>query len=102
MRWVLAVIAIAACHGDPEKCEQACRNYAQLTYWKKADAEIAAAPPAERDQLRKDRLAKFSADIEKGIDFCVGRCTSANNEKQTGCLIEAKTAEAAQACVKDE
>jgi len=95
------VVTLAACKGNPEKCEKACRNYAQLVYWKQADADIAAAPPAQRDELRKEKLAKFTADLEKGVVLCTTRCSSANNDTQTDCLIEAKTAEAAQDCVKD-
>lgn len=101
MRWLVVAITLAACHGNPEKCEKACRNYAELTYWKKADAEIAAAPPEQRDALRKQKLSKFTADLEQGLTLCTTRCSSANNDKQADCLIEAKTADQAKACVDE-
>jgi hypothetical protein len=103
MRLLVAFVLLAtACsHGDRVKCEQACRNYATLVFWKGAEGEIAAAPPAERDALRKQKAAKFAADLEAGADMCTSRCVSANNNDQTTCLIEAKTADQANACVKD-
>jgi hypothetical protein len=95
---VLLVLAIAACQGDPQKCEQAVRNYASLVYWKQADKEIAAAPPEQRDAMRKDKLAELQAQLDKGLQTLVSQCTSANNKDQITCMIEAKTAEQAKAC----
>src|SRR6267142_636322 len=97
----IVLLVTFGCHGDPVKCEKACRNYAQLVYWKQADAEIAAVPPAQRDELRKQKLAKFTADLEAGVQYCTSRCVSARDDKDADCLIEAKTAEQAVSCVKD-
>jgi hypothetical protein len=91
-------LGFAACKGDPDKCEQAVRNYATLVYWKKADAEIAQAPPEKRDELRKQKLAEFTRQLNDGLETLVTQCTSANNTSQVNCMIEAKTAEAAKAC----
>ena len=93
----------SGCKGDPVKCESACRNYVQLVYWQKADAEIAAAPAAQRDALRKQKLAAFAADIEtdQNLNMCTNRCISAGNKTQINCLNEAKTAEQAVSCVKE-
>lgn len=104
MRALLLIAACVfglGCKGNPVKCEQACRNYATLIYWKGADAEIAAAPVEKREAMRKEKLAKFSADLEAGSTMCTSRCISANNDKQVDCLIAAKTAEQASECVKD-
>ncbi len=95
---VLISLVLAACQGDPQKCEQAVRNYATLVYWKQADAEINAAPPEKREQLRKDKLAEFQHQLDKGLQVMVTQCTSANNKDQVNCMIEAKTAEQAKAC----
>jgi hypothetical protein len=92
------VVLVAACQGDPQKCEKAVRNYATLVYWKQADADIAAAPPEKREQLRKDKLAEFQSQLEKGLQVLVSQCTSANNKDQINCMIEAKTAEQAKEC----
>lgn len=91
-------LALAACKGDPIKCEQAARNFATLVYWKKADAEIAALPAAEQDMARKKKLSQFTSALEKDIDFFVSQCQSANNDDQVDCMIGAKTAEAAMKC----
>jgi hypothetical protein len=105
MRYLLVVVvlaaSLAACKGDHDKCEQACRNYGTLVYWKKIDAEIAALPAAERDAHRRKRLGEFSSLLENGVDHCINSCTSANNDDQTDCMIKAKTADTAEACVKD-
>ena len=101
MKWLVILPLFAACKGDPEKCERAVRNYSQLVYWQQADAAIAAAPPEQREPLRKNKLAAFEAEMQRSLDTIVSKCTSANNDTQTNCMIEAKTAEQAKACTKD-
>lgn len=100
MRSLLGLLVLAAlgCKGDPVKCEKACRNYAELVYWQQADAEINAAPVAERDALRKKKMGEFSNNLSRGVDMCTTKCMSANNDKTTNCLLEAKTAEQAKKC----
>jgi hypothetical protein len=98
-----ALLALAACKGDRNQCEKACRNFSALVYWEKADKEIAAAPEAERAELKKKKLGKFTMYIEEGIDHCVNQCASANNDEMIDCMISAKTGEQAKACIpKDE
>jgi hypothetical protein len=100
MRYLLVItLLLAACKGDRNKCEQACRNYGTLVYWKKIDAEIAALPEADRDAHRRKRLGEFSSMLENGVDHCINSCTSANNDDQTKCMIDAKTADQAEKCV---
>lgn len=95
----LVVLALVACkQGDPEKCETAVRNYATLMYWKNADRAIAAAPPEKRDELRKEKLADFTAKMEKGVQTLVTQCVSANDKEAINCMIAAKTAEEVQKC----
>lgn len=102
MRIVLLVIALTACRSDPEKCEKAIRNYATLVFWEGADKEIAAAPVDKRDALRREKLAKFQADMEKGLQIDVSKCTSANFSSQLDCMIDAKTAKQARDCIPEE
>jgi len=92
--------AVLACKGDREKCEQASRNYATLTYWKRVNAEIAARPAAERDLMRKKKVSEFTNELETKIDTVVSQCQSANNDEQVDCMIAAKTAEAAIECAE--
>ena len=101
MRWLCALLLVAGCKGDRVKCEKGLRNYAQLVFWAEADAQIAAAPEGAREELRKEKLAKFERDMENGLDSMVSRCVSANNDDQINCMINAKTATQAKACSSD-
>lgn len=104
MRMALALLvglALGGCKGDPQKCEDACRNYAQLVFWEEADAEVAAAPPEKRDELRKQKLAEFTKNLELGLNTCTSKCLSANNDTDMNCMLKAKTAKAVKACVTD-
>ena len=98
---LLSLALLAGCKGDRDKCEAACRNGYTLTYWRQADKDIAAAPPKDREAMRRKRLGKFDSEIEGGVELCINQCTSANNDTQTSCLIEAKSADAIDACVKE-
>ena len=100
MALVSAGLLLAACKGDKQQCEKACRNYGTLMYWEVVDKEIAAAPEDKREALRKKKLAEFSSQLENGVDMCVSQCSSANNEEQMDCMIEAKTAADAKKCVE--
>jgi hypothetical protein len=103
MRSVLLVVVLAglfACKADAEKCEQAARNFATLTYWKRVDAEIAKLPAEKRQAVRKKRLSEFTNELEGKIDLVVSQCQSAANEDQIDCMIAAKTAEAALECAE--
>ena len=102
MRFVtlcLALFLVAGCkQGDPEKCEQAVRNYATLMYWKHADIEISKAPPEQRDDLRKKKLADFTSKMENGVQTLVTQCVSANDKDTINCMIAAKTADEVEKC----
>ena len=95
-----AAIFVTACRGDAQKCEQACRNVYTLTYWQRADAEIAKLPQEQRKLERQKRLSDFTNRLEMGVDTCTTQCQSANNDEQIDCMIAAKTAEQAIACAK--
>jgi len=97
---LLAVTLLGACKGDAQKCDTGCRNFATLRYWKAADAEVAAAPPGQRDALRKKKLGEFDQKLESGIDMCVSQCQSANNDTDIECMIAAKTEAQVTACLK--
>jgi hypothetical protein len=95
---VLVLVATACRQGDRVKCEQAVRNYATLVYWKQADIDIAKVPENQREALRRDKLAEFTAQMEKGLETLVTQCQSANNKEQIDCMINAKTADQAKDC----
>jgi hypothetical protein len=102
VRTALFVLALASaalgCKGDRNKCEVACRNYATLTYWEKTDAEIAAAPEADRENLKKKKLSEFTNYLEQGVDLCVNQCSSANNDEQIECMTKATKASEIRLC----
>src|SRR5437867_3705454 len=101
MRAVCLLLLLGCTRTDPDKCERAIRNFAHLVYWGDAEKEIAAAPADRREALRKEKLAKFERDLEKGITLDVSKCTSANFSDQVDCMIAAKTAAQAKSCQKD-
>jgi hypothetical protein len=94
----VSVLALQACKGDPQKCEQAARNYATLTYWKRVDAEIALLPPDKQKGARTRKLSEFTNALEHDIDFFTSQCVSANNDTQVDCMIAAKTADEVGKC----
>ena len=95
------VVAVTACkRPSAESCEEALRNYAQLTYWEKAEQEIAAAPLAEREAMRAAKLVERDAKIKEGMDFAVGQCRAARDFDGVKCMKAARTAAAARACRK--
>lgn len=98
---LLVVAVVGACKGDPEKCDRACRHYAELTFWDQANTEIAKAPADKQAELRREKTVKFAADLEHGIDFCVSKCVSANYDKDVQCWLDAKTAAEVKACSSD-
>lgn len=99
---VVGLAGLGGCKGDKKECEQACRNYAKLVYWKRLDAQIAKLPAAEQDARRRRGLAEYSSLVEDGVFTCINACVSAGNDDQSDCLLKVKTAEAAEACVADD
>jgi hypothetical protein len=101
MRLALALaLVLAACRGDAVKCDQGCRNFGKLVYWKNAEVKLAALPAEQRDATRKQYLGEFDRDLEGGIDMCISQCQSANDMAAVDCWIAAKTADQALACSK--
>src|SRR5579871_5619848 len=95
-----ASLALGACKGDPTRCEAAIRNYTSLAFWEAADKEIAAAPEADRAELRKHKLADYTTQLDRGLDTLTSQCVSANNDDQVKCMIEAKSAAEARKCTE--
>ena len=49
---VIALYVVGCSKPSAKDCEEALRNWFTLLYWEKAEAEIAAAPPAQREAMR--------------------------------------------------
>jgi hypothetical protein len=97
--FVLALALVAGCRGDPVQCDKGCRNYYTQTFWEQADAEIAKAPPDQRDAMRKEKLGALDKGLASGVDMCVSQCISVGNTNDTECMVAAKSAKEVRACV---
>lgn len=93
-------LAAMGCKGDREKCEQAARNFATLTYWERTNIEISQLPADQREGVRKKKLSEFTNELESKIDTVVSQCQSANNDEQVECMIAAKTAKQSLDCAE--
>ncbi|HVK73023.1 MAG TPA: hypothetical protein VM734_06865 [Kofleriaceae bacterium] len=100
--WVLvlsAALGLGACkRPSPQACEEAIRNWYTLVYWEEAEKQIAAAPPEQRDELRKQKLAKHDKDIEAGIEQAIMDCRSSRDFDGVKCMKEATTGAQARQC----
>ena len=100
---LLFVLLLAACNkSNVQKCDLGCRNYFKLHYWKDADAEIAAAPPEQRDAVRAQKNAEYDDRMMKNLDLCVTKCQSGADQKRVQCWIDATTAEQAEKCANGD
>src|ERR1700760_4837997 len=94
---VLAIVIGTSfgCQGDPQKCEQAVRNYTSLVFWASADREIGSAAPDKQEQMRKDKLVEYNTQLECGLPTMVSQCQAAHNTSTIDCMIAVKTADQA-------
>jgi hypothetical protein len=96
--WDAAVAELAAPPINNTTCERACRNFATLRYWARADGEIAALPTADRAAARSKKTADFAPQLEAGLPACVETCIAAKNGAQTACIAKATAAADLAAC----
>jgi hypothetical protein len=96
--WDKAKAALALPALDPGTCDRACRNYATLKFWQRADADIAALPEAKRAAAHKQREADLAGKIDAGVGACATSCLESNNATQTACMGGATSVEQLEAC----
>jgi len=96
--WDAAKAALAVPVLDVALCERACRAFATLTYWERAEPVIAALPPADQAAARSQQEAELASKLAGGVAPCATQCMSANNAAQTACLARAQTVEQLRAC----
>jgi len=106
-RLVIAAILTAALavgtgckRPSPEDCEAAISNWFKLVYWEQVEKEIAEAPPEQREELRKTKLADRDAKMKEGMDLAVAQCRAARDFEGVKCMKAATTAAQARACRK--
>src|SRR5688572_7303222 len=96
---LLLALSLGGCSRPSAKdCEEALRNYVTLLYWEKAEAEIAAAPPEQREALRKAKADENEKQIQAGMDLGVMQCRGARDHDGVKCMKAATTAAAARKC----
>jgi hypothetical protein len=93
-----ALLASACDKASVQACDKATRNYFKLMYWEKAEAEIAAAPEAERAALRIRKQEGLEPMMMKSIDLAVQKCVSGADKARVECWTKATTAPQAKAC----
>jgi hypothetical protein len=95
---VLAV-SVAGC-GKPsaKDCEEALRNWFTLIYWEKAEAEIAAAPPEQREAMRAEKVKEKDRQLAGGLELGINQCRGSRDKDGVKCMKDAKTAEQARKC----
>jgi hypothetical protein len=101
---VLALaLGLAACkRPSPEDCEAAASKWFTLIYWDQAEKEIAAAPAAQRDELRKAKVADHDAKLKNGINLAIMQCRGARDFDAVKCMKMASTADQARKCQPPE
>jgi hypothetical protein len=97
-KWDAAVAELATPAIDKASCDRACRNFATLRYWSRADPEIAALPAADQEAARARKTATFKPMLEAGLPSCVDNCVTSNNGPQTACISKAASAGDLAAC----
>lgn len=96
---VLSSLAVAGCDkASVQECDKGCRNYFTLHYWEEAEAEIAAAPEAERAALRADKERDYHERLKANLELCIQKCTSGAESGRATCWANAKSTEDAKKC----
>jgi hypothetical protein len=95
----VALALVVGCSRPSSKdCEEAIRNWFTLIYWDKAEAEIAAAPPEQRDALRAEKAKEKDRQLDGGIELGINQCRGARDHDGVKCMKAARTAAAARKC----
>lgn len=99
---VLSLLLTACDKASVQDCDRATRNFFKLKYWQQAEADIAAAPEAERVALRIQKQEELEPRMMKSLDLAVQKCVSGSDKAQVRCWTKATTVEQAEACKRDE
>jgi hypothetical protein len=96
---IVFLLGLVACDkASVQDCDKGCRNYFELHYWERANAEIAAAPAEEREALRQKKQAEFEPRMMQNLDLCVQKCRSGADEDRVKCWIAAKSTAEVKKC----
>ncbi len=89
--FVVALLAAACSRPSAKDCEEGLRNWFTLVFWEKAEAEIAAAPPEQREALRAAKTKEKDTQIEGGIHLAINQCRGARDHDGVKCMKAATT-----------
>jgi hypothetical protein len=96
---LVALALVVGCSRPSAKdCEEALRNWFTLVYWDKAEKEIAAAPPEQREALRAEKVKEKDKQLEAGIELGINQCRASRDKDGVKCMKDAKTAAQALKC----
>ena len=95
----LVAVSVAGCgKPSPKDCEEALRNWFTLVYWEKAEAEIAAAPPEQRDAMRAEKVKEKDRQLTGGLELAINQCRGSRDKDGVKCMKDARTAAQARKC----
>jgi hypothetical protein len=102
---IAAAALLAACQRvSGEDCEKVCWRFNELSFWEKVDQEAKSLPPEGRERLiaqrKQDLEAMKKREFDPGLENCIKECRRAAKPEDVECVAKAKTAAAAQACLK--
>jgi hypothetical protein len=102
---IAAALLLAACQRvSGEDCEKICWRFNELSFWEKVAEEGKSMSPDGREQLmaqrKKDWQDMVKREFDPGLENCVKECRRAGKPEDVECVAKAKTAAAAQACLK--
>jgi len=100
---LLTVVLTAACEkASVQDCDKATRNFFKLKYWEESEAQIAAAPEAEREEMRYRKQEELEPRMMRSLDLAVQKCVSGADKARVRCWIKATTVKDAEACKNDD
>lgn len=95
---VLVALLVGCGKPSAKDCEEALRNWFTLLYWEKAEAEIAAAPPEQREAMRAEKVKEKDRQLAGGLELGINQCRGSRDKDGVKCMKEAKTAAQARKC----
>lgn len=83
---------------DRPSCDRACRNYATLKFWDRAEPALSALPEADRAAAHAAKATELADQLAAGIETCIGTCLASNNPRQAACWGDATSVAQLAAC----
>ncbi|HUQ05696.1 MAG TPA: hypothetical protein VM261_24500 [Kofleriaceae bacterium] len=98
LAFVIVAVVVGCSRPSSKDCEEALRNWFTLVYWEKAEAEIAAAPPEQREAMRAEKVKEKDRQLTGGLTLAINQCRGSRDKDGVKCMKDAKTATQARKC----